>query len=222
MRIVRQDWLLVARDERSVPRLAFDGEPTGYRPPRWLDPEHPQQLHLDISVPDPDATHAAVTRLGATLLEDAGGYRTYADPASHPFCLYPVPPGDGPTHGRIERIVYDCPDPHVLAAFYAELLDLRRTDEDSPDRVTIARDERVAAADQPAFAFQRVTDYRPPRWPDPAHPQQIHLDFDVDDGNAACALAERLGATRSPEMGGSCPVYADPAGHPFCLCGPYG
>ena len=31
-------------------------------------------------------------------------------------------------------------------------------------------------------------------------------------------MALRLGATRLPHLGGGCPVYADPAGHPFCLC----
>lgn len=38
---------------------------------------------------------------------------------------------------------------------------------------------------------------------------------------AARTLAEQLGAIRLPPLGGSCPVYADPAGHPFCPCLPY-
>jgi hypothetical protein len=43
-------------------------------------------------------------------------------------------------------------------------------------------------------------------------------DLEFDDRQAAQRLAERLGAIRLPGQGGSCPVYADPAGHPFCLC----
>ena len=31
------------------------------------------------------------------------------------------------------------------------------------------------------LAFQRVEDYRPPRWPDDDHPKQYHLDFEVDE-----------------------------------------
>jgi Glyoxalase-like domain len=47
----------------------------------------------------------------------------------------------------------------------------------------------------------------------------MHLDINVDDPDAA-GTAERLGDIRLPDQGGPCPVYADPAGHPFCLCSP--
>ena len=43
-------------------------------------------------------------------------------------------------------------------------------------------------------------------------PQQLHLDVMVDDVEAARPLVEALGARL---LEGS--VYADPAGHPFCL-----
>jgi len=46
------------------------------------------------------------------------------------------------------------------------------------------------------------------------------MDIYFEDGKAGQQLAESLGAIRLPEMGGSCPVYADPAAHPFCLCQP--
>jgi hypothetical protein len=59
-----------------------------------------------------------------------------------------------------------------------------------------------------------------PRWPDPEYPQQLHLDLHFDDSAAAQELALRLGAIRLPPQGGSCPVFADPAAHPFCLCAP--
>jgi hypothetical protein len=72
--------------------------------------------------------------------------------------------------------------------------------------------------EQPVL-FQQVESYAPPRWPDPAHPQQFHLDVrvgeaEVDDAERA-ALA--IGATRLPGEGENWRVYADPAGKPFCL-----
>jgi hypothetical protein len=58
-------------------------------PPRWPDPEHPQQLHLDIRVDDVDAAERAVLALGARRLptERESGFRVFADPVGHPFCL---------------------------------------------------------------------------------------------------------------------------------------
>ena len=47
--------------------------------------------------------------------------------------------------------------------------------------------------------FQQVSDYAPPQWPDPTHPQQGHLDIIVDDPGhleAVAARAEELGAAR--------------------------
>jgi hypothetical protein len=61
-----------------------------YRPPRWPDPERPQQFHLDIEVDDLEAAQAAAAAGGATRLDDGANFwRTYADPAGHPFCLLP-------------------------------------------------------------------------------------------------------------------------------------
>jgi hypothetical protein len=67
--------------------------------------------------------------------------------------------------------------------------------------------------------FQQVDDHRPPAWPDPTRPQQAHLDVLVDDLDAAEAHATGLGATRLPGGGETFRVFADPSGHPFCLCG---
>lgn len=64
------------------------------------------------------------------------------------------------------------------------------------------------------MAFQLAPGHVPPRWPDPDSSQQIHLDVMVDDlraaGDAVMALG---GVSLDPDMH----VYADPAGHPFCL-----
>ena len=62
----------------------------------------PQQLHLDLSVPDKDALDAAhelVLQLGGTLRLDRSDdeeepLRVYADPDGHPFCIFVAE--DGP------------------------------------------------------------------------------------------------------------------------------
>ena len=49
---------------------------------------------------------------------------------------------------------------------------------------------------------------------------QQHLDFLVDDLDAACALAEEAGAQQigaHEDDDEIVRVYRDPAGHPFCL-----
>jgi catechol 2,3-dioxygenase-like lactoylglutathione lyase family enzyme len=114
--------------------------------------------------------------------------------------------------GRLEKTVLDCPDPRALAAFYAEVLGMR-VNEDSDDWVVIGGSPRARE-----LAFQRVTTWVPPRWPDPQHPQQLHLDIRVDDVDAAQRAVEALGARRVPahrESGFR--VFVDPVGHPFCL-----
>ena len=71
------------------------------------------------------------------------------------------------------------------------------------------------------LAFQRAPELVPTRWPDPRYPQQLHLDFDVADIEVAHEQVIALGArflhdSKSAVSGFR--VYADPAGHPFCLC----
>ena len=65
--------------------------------------------------------------------------------------------------------------------------------------------------------FQQVSDYNPPQWPDPTRPQQAHLDILVDDLDTGEQRALALGATRLDGGGATFRVFADPAGHPFCL-----
>ena len=108
--------------------------------------------------------------------------------------------------GRLHHIAIDCPEPRALAGFYSELLGLPVTYE-SPDWVVVAANETSSG-----LAFQRAPEHQRPRWPDPAHPQQIHLDVMVDDRSEAGARVVALGAKH---LDGN--VYEDPAGHPFCL-----
>ena len=107
---------------------------------------------------------------------------------------------------RLHPLILDCPDPRALAEFYARLLDQPVT-YDSDDFVVVAPNDCTSG-----LAFQRSTDHRPPTWPDPEVPQQMHLDVMVEDPEAAGPQVVELGAAR---LDGD--VYADPAGHPFCL-----
>ncbi len=114
--------------------------------------------------------------------------------------------------GHLEKPVLDCPDPHALAAFYGEVLGMQIT-VDSDDWVVIGRDPGAREV-----AFQRVDVWVPPRWPDPQHPQQIHLDIRVEDVDRAEKAVIELGAHRLPaERESGFRVFSDPAGHPFCL-----
>jgi len=110
--------------------------------------------------------------------------------------------------GRRHHVVIDCPDPAALAAFYSELIGLPVTYR-SDDWVVIAETETTSG-----FAFQFAPDHRPPQWPDPERPQQVHLDVMVDELAVAEPRVLALGARQLPEGDH---VYADPAGHPFCL-----
>jgi catechol 2,3-dioxygenase-like lactoylglutathione lyase family enzyme len=114
--------------------------------------------------------------------------------------------------GRFEHAVIDCPDPRALAEFYMRLLGMRV--ERESDGWVVIRDD----ADRHRLAFQRVPDLREPRWPDPERPQQFHIDVMVDDIEVAEEAALKIGATRLPHEGPDYRVYADPVGHPFCLC----
>jgi catechol 2,3-dioxygenase-like lactoylglutathione lyase family enzyme len=110
--------------------------------------------------------------------------------------------------GRAHHLIVDCPDPDRLADFYSRLLGLPITYR-AADFVVVARDDKSSG-----YGFQLAPDHRPPRWPDPDYPQQMHLDVMVDDLDEAHRQVLELGALALP---GGDHVYADPAGHPFCL-----
>lgn len=113
--------------------------------------------------------------------------------------------------GRLHGIVIDCTNPQELASFYEELLGMQRV-QDEPDWVVIGD-----APDRPGLAFQQVDNYRPTTWPTAERPQYRHFDVQVDDLDVAEAATLKLGATRLPGGGETFRVFADPAGHPFCL-----
>jgi Glyoxalase-like domain len=116
---------------------------------------------------------------------------------------------------KLRSVVFDCPDPGELAAFYGALL----------DGVVDATDPswcEVHIAELPLkLAFQRVDEFVPPAWPN-GQPQQIHLDLTVTDLESASARAIELGARvlSDPvdEEDSFFQVHVDPSGHPFCFC----
>lgn len=112
---------------------------------------------------------------------------------------------------RLASTALDCSDPSALVDFWAALLG---------GEVAFRSDEFCAmrAADG-WLAAVKVDDYKPPTWPDPAVPKQIHLDLKVEDLDAAQAEAVRLGARLANVQPAAdrWRVLLDPAGHPFCL-----
>jgi catechol 2,3-dioxygenase-like lactoylglutathione lyase family enzyme len=109
--------------------------------------------------------------------------------------------------GRLHHVVLDCPDPAALAGFYSRLLGQPVTYQ-SDDWVVVAANEFSSG-----LAFQLASGHRRPTWPEPVVPQQFHLDIMVEDVAASGPLVLALGAEK---LDGE-DVYADPAGHPFCL-----
>jgi catechol 2,3-dioxygenase-like lactoylglutathione lyase family enzyme len=117
---------------------------------------------------------------------------------------------------RIARqiIVFDAADIAAESTFWAGLLG--GTVDADDDWHTVSVDG------QPRLAVQLAPDHVAPVWPD-GTPQQIHFDLHVDDLRAAHEEALSLGAkllkpADDPEAAEGYQVYADPAGHPFCLC----
>ena len=213
MQVIREDWLKIAKDANSAFQVVLDEDGwSDLRPPRWPDPEYPQQVHFDIFA-DIEAAGKLVVAMGAVVLRDEGEHRVYADPAGHPFCLYADPSAaDERGPGVIGRVVFDCFSRRALADFYGGLFGVDRRLEDSPERVVLALDDER----YPDFAFQHAV-FVQARWPDPAYPAQMHVDYRFgEESEAARERAERLGAIRLPKLSDT-EIYADPAGHPFCM-----
>ena len=117
---------------------------------------------------------------------------------------------------RLTAPVLGTPDPPGLARFYQRLLGWPIRDDEAEWATLRPVDGSTG------LSFQLETDHVPPVWPQEPGVQQmqLHLDLQVDDLASACAVAEEAGARR---LGGHededevVRVYADPAGHPFCL-----
>jgi len=111
-------------------------------------------------------------------------------------------------------VVFDAADLEAESAFWAGVLDGTIDAEDDWHMVMVDGAPRVGV--------QLAPNHVAPDWPDGTPEQQIHLDLWVEDFPAAHERVSSLGATvlKEAELGGNdaFQVYADPAGHPFCLC----
>ncbi|CAK7288192.1 VOC family protein [Streptomyces misionensis] len=116
---------------------------------------------------------------------------------------------------KLVAITLDCPDPPALAAFYQQATGFAPHPKSDADFAALDRGDGLF------LGFQRVDDYRPPRWPGQTVPQQLHLCFEVADLDEAEARLLELGAGKpdhQPHDAGNARVLTDPAGHPFCIC----
>jgi catechol 2,3-dioxygenase-like lactoylglutathione lyase family enzyme len=130
----------------------------------------------------------------------------------------------------MRAVVLDTTDARSLAEFYRQLLgyEYRSGDEPPPPGepdgsgsdwlVLVDRDGTVR------LAFQQVDRLPSSTWPDDGVPQQLHLDLTVPtvaeldaQHGRALSLGARVLEDRSTDPAEPLRVYADPAGHPFCI-----
>jgi catechol 2,3-dioxygenase-like lactoylglutathione lyase family enzyme len=126
--------------------------------------------------------------------------------------------------------VLDTTDARELAEFYRRLLGLRYRPGDEPPEPgqpdpqgqdwLVLRD--LDGTNR--LAFQQVPELPEATWPEGPHPQMLHLDFTVPSigeldaqHERARALGARLLLDRSDDPEEPLRVYADVAGHPFCI-----
>ena len=135
-----------------------------------------------------------------------------------------------PGFPQLRQVVLDGTDARALAEFYRRLLGLRYRPGDEPphDGETDRRGQDWLVLQDSAgaarVAFQQVAELPAATWPAGPIPQQLHLDLTVpttEDLDAqhtrALALGARLLYDRSDDPEEPLRVYADVAGHPFCI-----
>jgi catechol-2,3-dioxygenase len=126
---------------------------------------------------------------------------------------------------QLRQVVLDSTDVRGLAEFYRQLLGYHyRPGDDQP---VPSGDDWLVLHDRnghPRVAFQQVDELAETTWPDSRIPQQLHLDLtvptvaDLDaQHDRALSLGARLLLDRAEDEDEPLRVYADPAGHPFCI-----
>jgi catechol 2,3-dioxygenase-like lactoylglutathione lyase family enzyme len=134
------------------------------------------------------------------------------------------------SYPALRAVVLDATDARELAEFYRRLLGFEYRSGDEPPAAGAADPrghdwlvlvDRVGGA---RLAVQQVEVLAAATWPEPEVPQQLHLDLTVPDADALQVQRRRaiaLGATerfdRSADVDEPLYVFADPAGHPFCI-----
>ncbi|MCZ2402047.1 VOC family protein [Paenarthrobacter sp. Z7-10] len=134
------------------------------------------------------------------------------------------------TTPTLRQVVLDCEDARQLAEFYRQLLGLnyRAGDELPPAGTPDAKGKEwlvlCSAGGAPALAFAQVPALPRPTWPEGSRPQMLHLDTSVPSKaelqvqyRRATALGAKLLRDRSNDDAEPLYVFADPAGHPFCI-----
>jgi predicted enzyme related to lactoylglutathione lyase len=121
--------------------------------------------------------------------------------------------GDGMKISRT-LVVLDAADLEAMSTFWSAVLGGTVDKDDDWHMISVDGEDRMG--------IQLAPDHVPPQWPD-GSPQQIHLDLFVEDIAAAHDEVMALGAKLLKAADDLAPgegfqVYADPAGHPFCLC----
>jgi hypothetical protein len=120
----------------------------------------------------------------------------------------------------------DCSDPINLANFYSSITGL------TVDITTENTDSNIVWVElkdnqgKTQLAFQKVSNYKAPTWPEGPIPQQLHLDFAVKNLDETEIELLKIGAVKTEFQPGSPKtndystefrVYLDPEGHPFCI-----
>lgn len=124
--------------------------------------------------------------------------------------------------------VLDTTDVRVLAEFYRQLLGLQYRPGDEPPEDDRPDDADWLVLTDPQghrkLAFQKVDRQERTTWPSPEVPMQMHLDLTVPDKKTlehqhgrALELGAALLLDRTDDPDEPLSVYADPAGHPFCI-----
>jgi hypothetical protein len=130
----------------------------------------------------------------------------------------------------LRQVVLDGTDVRVLAEFYRRLLGFRYRPGDEPPAAgePDPQGEDWLVLRDPAggiqVAFQQVASLPAATWPEGPVPQQLHLDLSVPtttdldrQHERALALGARLLEDHADDPEEPLRVYADPAGHPFCI-----
>ena len=130
----------------------------------------------------------------------------------------------------LRQVVLDTTDARALAEFYRQLLgyEYRPGDETPPVGEPDRRGQEWLVLKDPSgptrVAFQQVAELPPSTWPDDRIPEQLHLDLTVPttqeldrQHQRALDLGARLRYDRCDDVDEPLRVYADPAGHPFCI-----
>jgi predicted enzyme related to lactoylglutathione lyase len=113
--------------------------------------------------------------------------------------------------GKLHGTVIDCKDPIALSKFYAEILGYTVVQSESDWSVI------GISQDLPGIAFQQISNYVAPSWPNGDVPTQVHFDIRVDDFDLALKEIEALGGKLLSKSSDTFWVCIDPEGHPFCI-----